>query len=508
MEEKHEKQNENQEISNENNENQTQPTKKYKKSTEIFVVDSVMGSYKTSAAINMINRSPDDTHFIYITPYLDEVKRIMKECSKKNFKQPKSNKENKIVNIKKLIENGYNIVSTHALFRNFNKNTIDLIKTMNYILIMDEVTEVISTFEDAEYGIINQMSETDIKMLQKNKLISINKKINQVKWLDENYEGVFSGLKNICEQNNIVMYNSIPLWIFSIEVFKSFKQVYILTYLFDGQIQKYYFDLFKIKYRKLSVKEKGIRRYEFVRYVGDYVNINNYDYKNLIEILEDANLNRIGEQNIHDLSSSWYKKASKDKLNELKNNIYNFFYHKTGTKSEYNLWTTFKDYKEKLKGKGYTNGYLPFNSRATNKYKQTTSVAYTVNRFMNPVIKNYFIQNGIEVDEDCYALSEMLQFIWRSGIREGKKITIYIPSIRMRNLLKDWIDNIMCTEVKVKIKQKKPIRKGRGRKPKKLSDEDINTIIERNKNGETFENISKDYGMSRITLYKIIKNNI
>ena len=127
---------------------------------------------------------------------------------------------------------------------------------------------------------------------------------------------------------------------------------------------------------------------------------------------------------------------------------------------------------------------------------------------MNPIIKNYFIQNGIEVDEDCYALSEMLQFIWRSGIREGKKITIYIPSIRMRNLLKDWIDNIMCTEVKVKIKQKKPIRKGRGRKPKKLSDEDINTIIERNKNGETFENISKDYGMSRITLYKIIKNNI
>lgn len=179
MEEKHKKQNENQEISNENNKNQTQSTKKYKKSTEIFVVDSVMGSYKTSAAINMINDSPDDTHFIYITPYLDEVKRIMKECSKKNFKQPKSNKENKIVNIKKLIENGYNIVSTHALFRNFNKNTIDLIKTMNYILIMDEVTEVISTFEDSEYGIINQMSETDVQWLQKNKAISISKKKNR-----------------------------------------------------------------------------------------------------------------------------------------------------------------------------------------------------------------------------------------------------------------------------------------------------------------------------------------
>ena len=33
----------------------------------------------------------------------------------------------------------------------------------------------------------------------------------------------------------------------------------------------------------------------------------------------------------------------------------------------------------------------------------------------------------------------MLQFIWRSAIRDGKEIWVYIPSIRMRNLLKQWI---------------------------------------------------------------------
>ena len=68
-------------------------------------------------------------------------------------------------------------------------------------------------------------------------------------------------------------------------------------------------------------------------------------------------------------------------------------------------------------------------------------MAYIANRYMDPVIKNFFVQHNIDVDEDGYALSEMLQFIWRSAIRQGKEIWIYIPSIRMRTLLIDWINN-------------------------------------------------------------------
>ena len=59
---------------------------------------------------------------------------------------------------------------------------------------------------------------------------------------------------------------------------------------------------------------------------------------------------------------------------------------------------------------------------------------------MNPVVKNFFVKHKITIDEDGYALSEMLQFIWRSAIRDGKEIWIYIPSVRMRSLLKQWIN--------------------------------------------------------------------
>ena len=46
-----------------------------------------------------------------------------------------------------------------------------------------------------------------------------------------------------------------------------------------------------------------------------------------------------------------------------------------------------------------------------------------------------------EIDENKYALSEMIQWIWRSAIRNGEDIYIYIPSRRMRDLLLEWLND-------------------------------------------------------------------
>ena len=35
---------------------------------------------------------------------------------------------------------------------------------------------------------------------------------------------------------------------------------------------------------------------------------------------------------------------------------------------------------------------------------------------------------------------KLIQFIYRSAIRDGKPIIVYVPSKRMRELLKDWIN--------------------------------------------------------------------
>ena len=47
---------------------------------KVKIVDSICGSGKTSAIINMINEDKSDMKYIYITPFLTEVKRIKDKC--------------------------------------------------------------------------------------------------------------------------------------------------------------------------------------------------------------------------------------------------------------------------------------------------------------------------------------------------------------------------------------------------------------------------------------------
>lgn len=47
------------------------------------------------------------------------------------------------------------------------------------------------------------------------------------------------------------------------------------------------------------------------------------------------------------------------------------------------------------------------------------------------------------MNEDLLAVSDLLQWIWRSAIRKHnpEPINIYIPSLRMRTLLYQWLSN-------------------------------------------------------------------
>lgn len=409
----------------------------------VNVVDSLMGSGKTKAAINYINNTTEDTKIIYITPYLTEVERIKRECVSKNFIEPVKYTKNapKTISLKDLLNKGENIVTTHALFHHFDDEVIDLCYTQNYVLFMDEVTDVISPYS---------INKKDLEILLKN-FVSLNEETGLLEWLSEadDYNGHFKKEKFLCKMGCLALYGkSVMLWMFPVKIFNAFKESYILTYMFQAQLQKYYYDYYGLRYKYLYVEEKD-NNYHFI---NKNMNVENkYDYSKLINIIYDENLNKIGDFPTA-LSKSWYlRNRSNVVMEQLKNNVSNYFRNKmiyfnqkTGTweksKSSNNMWTTFKDYKKKLSGKGYAKGYIPSNMRASNEYRDKTAIAYLVNKYFNPVIKKFFVSKGVKVDEDGYALSEMLQFLWRSGIRDGKRISVYIPSKRMRTLLEDWMN--------------------------------------------------------------------
>ena len=399
---------------------------------DVRIVDELMGSGKSMTAINYINRSDSDEKFLYITPYLSEVERIKTNCAEKKFKEPCFLRGRKLEGIKELINRGENIVSTHALFRRFDLEVIDLCRARNYTLIMDEVTDVVEKYD---------ISSADFKLLRE-KFVDIDEDTGLIRWRNpnDNYRGKFEEEKRLCELNSLAFYGgSVMMWLFPIEVFNAFRKIFILTYMFDAQIQRYYYDYYKLPYKYLYITGDCLDNYTFTEDIDKRVAVT-HDFKHLIHINEDEKINRIGDREF-DLSKTWYERNKNNaSMVQMKNNLLNFFVHKACTKTSQNLWTTFKDFKPLLSGKGYGRGFAPLNMRASNDYANRISVAYPVNRYINPGIKNFFTKHDVEVDEDGFALSEMLQFIWRSAIRRDEEIHIYIPSIRMRNLLKDWIE--------------------------------------------------------------------
>ena len=408
---------------------------------KINIVDAIMGSGKTSAAINYINSLDEDTKVIYITPYLNEVIRIKEECSEKKFYEPQEygTKKN---GLKKDLLKGRNIVTTHALFQHFDDEIIELCRLQNYILFMDEVADVVDKFE---------IDPLDARVLTE-KYTTVNEETGQLMWKEEHSEysklGVFYVAKKLCENGCLYMYHgTLMIWMFPVKVFRAFAQSFILTYLFEAQMQKYYYDYYGIKYEYLYVTGNTRDTYAFTREHQECKI--EYDYMALVNILDNDRMNRIGDDR-YALSKSWFERnRGSSSMEILKKNTVNFFINMSGkSKSSDNLWTTFKEYRDELKGKGYTKGFAPCTARATNQYKDRTNIAYLVNRFYDRNIYNFFHSKGIQMNEDMFALSEMLQFIWRSAIRTGHPINLYIPSSRMRGLLQTWLNEMHVGYVK------------------------------------------------------------
>lgn len=399
----------------------------------ITVVDARMGRGKSSAAIRYMNQYKGKRCFLYITPYLTEVDRVCELC---DFEEPGCDFMSKSSQLKSMMRRRVNIASTHSLFTLMDEEALNLAKENGYSLIIDESLQIIQ-------GV--PVSTRDKELLLEH-LIVVNED-GFVSWSDADYDGKFSGYKEMADAGTLYYCAGTMYEVMNPKRLSAFDEVFMLTYLFDGQPQKAYFDFYGFDYIVIGV-EKDEDGYHF----SDKPDAPPpTDYSNLIHIIgegedhADSRMNDIGYDRTA-LSANWFKRRGKSHqdVKTVKNNLRNFFDRKTNSNSDTRLWTTFKECEDWLLGlRGrYASNFLSLNARATNAYRETNCVAYLVNRFVDPNIAKFFATKDIQIDPDQFALSEMLQFIWRSAIRDNKEITLYIPSRRMRDLLLGWINDM------------------------------------------------------------------
>lgn len=79
-------------------------------------------------------------------------------------------------------------------------------------------------------------------------------------------------------------------------------------------------------------------------------------------------------------------------------------------------------------------------TKATNMWSHKSIAVHAYNRYVNTAIKAYLQDYGTPPDDDMFALSELVQWIYRTQIREDKPIELCIMSLRMKKLLTEWLE--------------------------------------------------------------------
>lgn len=200
---------------------------------------------------------------------------------------------------------------------------------------------------------------------------------------------------------------------------------------------KYNYEATTAKKGKFSNLTKKYEKY--------VVNLPKYDYKNLIHILEHKKLNGIGNDE-YALTQKWFfiheNDGVVDKLrNHVKNYFINIIYKAIGKSStKETMWTTYDVFVNKIKNKGYTKGYIKLYKDYNGTLTGRKYLAFIANPFL-PATRS----SRYEIDSDQYALMELLKFMFQSDLRDGKEVWIYLPSSRMRRLLRQWIEENSLT---------------------------------------------------------------
>lgn len=413
------------------------------RSVGITVIDSMMGTGKSTWIIDHMNETyaqvfDDDFQgdlpkYVVVVPSLSEVDRFTAACPALNFRDPEPIEGRKLYGLETLLKEGANIVTTHALFTMITPETTRLFKEQGYTLVIDEVLTTVDMFAG--------LSKKDRDALFNSGYVWVEPETKKLRWNDRDhgdYQGRFDDIRKLCQIGSLVYYReSVLIWEFPSEFLEAFEDVWVLTYMFEGSPMSAYLRAERFHYMLMAVED------------GELIPLDEVDeeeqkaqLRELITIYEGP-MNDIGKSTgkANPLSSSWFKRATPEVMNRLKGSTENFFKKVASTPAADNMWTVYKPQVSKLKGARYAKQWVANNAKATNDFIDKQSLAYLCNIFHLPMIREYFEDRGIDVHEDLYALSEMIQWIWRSQIRRGDPITVFIPSDRMRGLLMTWLNS-------------------------------------------------------------------
>lgn len=404
-------------------------------SNQITFINDICGSGKTSVIIKEINKSTEDVKFVYATPFLTEAARIVDACPTKDFQEPSSSDTAdggclpKIVDFENKLNQGHNIACSHELLRGLLLADIDY---SNHVLVLDEVLELASTYK--------KLSFKDVTKLLEYEQVVIDPETKQIKTtpsfmpipdlMREQIKFIDNGCLYLSDRNVVIL--QLPM-----DILFRFKEVIVMSYLVEGS---WLYQMLSKTNANVSVKMVDDSVSSFIPYdsaIATQRAKKAYDLISVYKPQPGANNEYDKILNICTLSFSATTKKMSDlgsrKIGKLiKNFLMNHLNARQGT-------TIISCFDKKIIVPSFQRSYLAFNSRATNEYGDTNVLVYLIDKNQNQILQAWFNQTSkITVNANMADLDAMIQWIFRSAIRNGKPVTLFLPSPKMRKLLEQW----------------------------------------------------------------------
>lgn len=423
-----------------------------------YYEDDLVDSLKRTGLFNDLEHR---RFIIFVATVKERDERFLQQLKAKCPERPPYSRS-----ILELFRNGENIVTTQSLYGFFNEETIKAFRKSPYpyTAYFDEIPplfrEVVGSKQKKDsFGAIARFGKSDVLLMQKDGIITrkgeklvYNRNSDYARQSSDHK--VFDAIKDLSRSCDLYPFGDKQGQFTSIiafmkrELFTCFDQCWFFSYLTKDSMLARYCAMNDIAMEYYHV-EKG-----FIKHnpEGKYRETYPQGIERLV-ILEDKRFNPD-----ETLSKEWFKAARSGKNEEgLKKllgcfrSAYTFMKQK-GVRSDSFMFTTFTAYQNLLDGDGRhfptLKRFLPCNAKATNDYSNCTGVAYLCNRYFDVNCANFLIQRAKETnnpelkfDNNNYALSELLQFIWRSNVRvadSDKPVYVWVPNKRMRKLLRDF----------------------------------------------------------------------
>ena len=420
---------------------------------KVEILDSIMGSNKTNRVLDWIDSNPNE-RYLYISPLLSEVdntSRLATNLKHVSFEFPSTDEyDTKTDDLLSKLEVGANISCTHSLYLSMTEKHLDLIEKFEYIVIIDEEVGVIDAFKT--------YSTDDLAYLNSNGDIEISDEDGMISWVGAELgkKAKYKQFYNLCKakavyatkRSDTMLVTQMP-----VELFTRAKRVIIMTYMFNGNVLDNFLKLKKVEVVPFTeVQPTQIDKQE----IRELIDLKPLDRKLLKLSMSVYGYDKMDKKGF-DLISNYIRSTGLSVGAKAIDTMYTLpkavspVEVKSGKRVAPRGYLTYKtevldeDGVVVLDGKGKPKTednycWLHSGCRATNKYAYKWYLVHCYDRHPNLSVETYLKEYGCPVDKNVFALSEMLQWIWRSRIRKGEGIVIAIPNTRMHNLFLDWLN--------------------------------------------------------------------